>query len=120
MKNALVVALGLTLAATTATAQVPANIEAELMKIGQIVDPACTAKLYRPLMPANDYNTYWRPGASAPAGTNPLYPGITVARDQQFGPNSKDVVDIFMAGKGGGNRNRPGYWPGGGGNKNTE
>jgi hypothetical protein len=36
------------------SAQVPAAIEAELRKIGQIVAPACTAKLYRPLMPMND------------------------------------------------------------------
>ena len=42
-------------------AQVPPDIEAGLRKIGQIVDPACTAKLYRPLMPKNDYNTYWPP-----------------------------------------------------------
>ena len=28
-----------------------------LLKIGRIVDPACTAKLYRPLMPANDINS---------------------------------------------------------------
>ena len=37
-----------------AQAQVPANIEAGLQKIGHIVDPSCTAKLYRPLMPKND------------------------------------------------------------------
>jgi len=67
-------------AAGTARAQVPPDIEAGLRKIGQIVDPGCTAKLYRPLMPVNDYNTYWPPGASAPANLNPLYPGITIAR----------------------------------------
>ncbi|PYR85960.1 MAG: hypothetical protein DMG19_14010, partial [Acidobacteria bacterium] len=53
--------------AATADAQVPPDIAAGLRKIGQIVDPACTAKLYRPLMPKNDYNDYWPPGASAPA-----------------------------------------------------
>src|SRR5713101_7022893 len=94
----------LLVAAGPAGAQVPADIEEGLKKIGQIVDPACTAKLYRPLMPANDFNTYWPPGASAPATTNPLYPGITIARDQSFGPNSKDVVDVFTADKGGDNR----------------
>src|SRR5262245_49473992 len=83
------------LVATLAHAQVPANIEEGLKKIGQIVDPACTAKLYRPLMPKNDYNTYWPPDASAPASTAQLYPGITIARDQSFGPDPKDVVDIF-------------------------
>ena len=49
-----------------AQAQVPPDIEAALRKIGQIVDPPCTAKLYRPLMPKNDFNTYWPVGAPAP------------------------------------------------------
>jgi hypothetical protein len=101
----------------TARAQVPPDIEAGLLKIGQIVDPGCTAKLYRPLMPVNDYNTYWPPGASAPANLKPLYPGITVAHDQPFGPNAKDVVDIFTADKGGDNRPVLIYVPGGAGNK---
>ena len=79
------------LVAGTVQAQVPPNIEAELRKIGQIVDPPCTAKLYRPLMPANDINST----------ATPLYPGITIARDVSFGPNPKDVVDIFTADKGG-------------------
>jgi hypothetical protein len=101
-------ALGLAaLAVGTAQAQVPPNIEAELKKIGQIVDPPCTAKLYRPLMPANDVNST----------ATPPYPGITVARDVSFGPNPKDVVDIFTADKGGGNRPVLMYIPGGGGNK---
>jgi hypothetical protein len=104
-------------AAATARAQVPPDIEAGLRKIGQIVDPGCTAKLYRPLMPVNDYNTYWPPGASAPANVKPLYPGITVARDQPFGPNTKDVVDIFSADRGGDNRPVLIYVPGGAGNK---
>src|SRR5262245_52657905 len=104
-------------AATTVRAQVPADIEAGLIKIGQIVDPACTAKLYRPLMPINDYNTYWPPGAAAATNTSPLYPGITIARDQQFGPNAKDLVDIFTADKGGENRTVLIYVPGGAGNK---
>lgn len=88
-------------------AQVPADIEAGLLKIGQIVDPGCTAKLYRPLMPVNDINS----------NVTPLYPGITIARDVSFGPNPKDVVDIFTADKGGGNRTVLIYVPGGAGNK---
>lgn len=103
--------------ATAAQAQVPANIEAELRKIGQIVDPACTAKLYRPLMPKNDFNTYWPADAPAPVSTSPLYPGITIARDQPFGPNPKDVLDIFSAEKGGSSRPVLIYVPGGAGNK---
>jgi len=98
-------------------AQVPADIEAQLIKIGQIVDPACTAKLYRPLMPKNDFNTYWPPDAPKPVSTAALYPGITITRDQSFGPDMKDVLDIFTADKGGGNRPVLIYVPGGGGNK---
>src|ERR1019366_96654 len=66
-----------TLMALTAQAQVPQILEAELKKIGQIVDPGCTAKLYRPLMPVNDYNS----------NVTPLYTGITLARDVSFGLN---------------------------------
>jgi triacylglycerol lipase len=88
-------------------AQVPPNIEAELKKIGQIVDPPCTAKLYRPLMPENDVNTK----------VTPLYPGISIARDVSFGPNPKDVVDIFTATKGPASRTVLMYVPGGAGNK---
>ncbi len=103
--------------AATADAQVPPDIAAGLRKIGQIVDPACTAKLYRPLMPKNDYNDYWPLGASAPANPAPLYPGVTIARDLSFGPHPRDLVDIFSPDKGTGNRTVLIYVPGGGGNK---
>src|ERR1700724_548032 len=82
------------LLASIGQAQVPPNIEAALIKIGHIVDPACTAKLYRPLMPANDINS----------NATPLYPGITITRDVSFGPHPKDLIDIFTADKGGANR----------------
>jgi len=95
------------LAAVPASAQVPADIEAGLIKIGQIVDPACTAKLYRPMMPANDITST----------VTPIYPGITIERDVSFGPNPKDVVDIFAADKGAANRPVLIYVPGGAGNK---
>ena len=66
----------------TAAAQVPPDIEAGLKKIGQIVDPACTAKFYRPLMPKNDYNTYWPVDATAAVKLDaPLYPDVALARD---------------------------------------
>jgi hypothetical protein len=93
--------------AGVASAQIPTNIEAELRKIGQIVDPPCTAKLYRPLMPANDINS----------SVTPLYPGITIARDVSFGPNPKDILDIFTADKGPKSRPVLMYIPGGAGNK---
>jgi len=101
----------------TAEAQVPPDIATGLRKIGQIVDPACTAKLYRPLMPKNDYNSYWPVGASAPANVGQLYPGVTIARDVSFGPHSKDLLDIFSPAKGAGDRTVLIYVPGGGGNK---
>src|SRR5438477_3562788 len=95
------------LAAGIGHAQVPANIEAGLQKIGHIVDPACTAKLYRPLMPKNDINS----------NVTPLYPGIAITRDVSFGPHPKDLIDIFTADKGGPNRPVLMYLPGGAGNK---
>jgi hypothetical protein len=97
----------LSFAVVGAQAQVPANIEAGLVKMGHIVDPPCTAKLYRPLLPANDITS----------SASPLYPGITVVRDASFGPNPKDVVDIFSAEKGPESRPVLIYVPGGGGNK---
>jgi hypothetical protein len=93
--------------AGSAHAQVPEAIYQGMLKIGPIVDPSCTAKLYRPLMPANDYN----------AGATPLYPGITIHRDLIFGSNPKDLVDVFVADKGGASRPVIIYVPGGGGNK---
>jgi triacylglycerol lipase len=101
----------------TASAQVPPDIADGLKKIGQIVDPACTARLYRPLMPKNDYNTYWPANASAPTFKGQLYPGITITRDQSFGPHPKDLLDIFLADAGSGNRPVLIFVPGGGGNK---
>jgi hypothetical protein len=97
----------LALGAAALYAQVPPDIEAGLQKIGPIVDPPCTAKLYRPLMPKNDINS----------NVTPLYPGITLVRDASFGPNPKDVVDIFYADKGPASRPVLMYIPGGGGNK---
>ncbi len=107
MKHFLGVVLAVSLGVVAAEAQVPADIEAGLVKMGHIVDPPCTAKLYRPLMPANDVRS----------NANPLYPGITVVRDASFGPNPKDVVDIFTADKGPASRPVLIYVPGGGGNK---
>jgi hypothetical protein len=116
MRYALLLTLALAVPAS-ASAQVPANIEAQLLKIGQVVDPSCTAKLYRPLMPMNDFNTYWPPDAPSPVSKAPLYPGLTIVRDQSFGPNTKDVLDIFVGEKGGSSRPVVIYVPGGGGNK---
>jgi hypothetical protein len=105
--NVLCACLAISFAAVTAQAQVPADIETQLVKMGHIVDPPCTAKLYRPLMPANDVRS----------DATPLYPGITVVRDASFGPDPKDVVDIFTADKGPASRPVLIYVAGGPGNK---
>lgn len=106
-KNANVAILATAALVAVAHGQVPPEIEAGLRKIGQIVDPPCTARLYRPLMPANDINS----------NVTPLYPGITLARDISFGPHPKDLIDIFTADKGGASRPVFIYVPGGAGNK---
>src|SRR5215469_9788488 len=101
-----------------ARAEVPEPIYQQLKKMGQVVDVSCTAKLYRPMMPANDYNTWWPPGAAAPDPSKAkLYPGVTIVRDAKFGPNTKDVVDIFYGDKGADKRPVLIYVPGGAGNK---
>jgi hypothetical protein len=99
--------LAMSVAVVAAEAQVPANIEAGLVTMGHIVDPPCTAKLYRALMPANDITS----------DATPVYPGITVVRDASFGANPKDVVDIFAADKGPASRAVLIYVAGGPGNK---
>src|SRR4051794_22995866 len=88
--------------AAAALAQVPADIEAQLVKMGHIVDPACTARRYRPLRPAN----------ASPTPAAPLCPGVASARDISFGSNAKDVVGVFAADKGGGKRTVLMYIPG--------
>jgi triacylglycerol lipase len=95
------------LAPTGAQAAVPPDIEAGLQRIGRIVDPACTAKLYRPLMPRVDITS----------DAQPLYPGISIARNVAFGPDARDVVDIFSADKGAASRPVLVYVPGGLGQK---
>jgi len=100
-------AAALALGASIAQAQPPADIEAALIKIGPIVDPVCTARLYRPLMPANDITSK----------VAPLYPGVRITRNQAFGPDPKDVVDIFSGRSGPAKRTVLVYVPGGAGNK---
>ena len=120
MKNLLSgLAAAIILVAMTARvhAEWPANVEAELRKLGRVVEPGCTAKLVRAFYPKNDYNTYWPANASAPTFKGQLYPGITITRDQSFGPHPKDLLDIFVADAGSGNRPVLIFVPGGGGNK---
>src|SRR5580698_8682041 len=88
-------------------AEPPADIESALVKIGPIVDPVCTAKLYRPLMPKADITS----------NLPQPYPGITVTRNQSFGTDPKDVIDIFSASSDPTKRTVLVYVPGGAGNK---
>jgi len=106
VRRAALIALA-SLVTGVALAQVPPNTEAALKKIGPIVDPACTADLYRPLMPKNDITS----------DAHPLYAGIAIARNQSFGPDPDDVVDVFTADLGPSSRPVLIYVPGGGGNK---
>jgi acetyl esterase/lipase len=104
--------------AGSAQAAVPEPVYQQLKKIGQVVDVSCTAKLYRPMMPRNDYNTWWPKGADAPIKSKAkLYPGVTIVRDAKFGANPKDLVDIFYGDKGAKSRPVFIYVPGGAGNK---
>src|SRR5215471_9823890 len=100
-----------------AQAQVPPLVEAELVKLGHIVEPGCTAKLYRPLFGKNDYNTYWPVDADMPNKTLKLFPGVTVLRDISYGPQPKDLIDLFVPDKAGANRTVLIFVPGGAGNK---
>src|ERR1700761_2998360 len=101
-----------------AAAEVPEPLYQQLKAIGQVVDVSCTAKLYRPMMPASDYNTWWAPGAAAPdASKAKLYPGVTIVRDAKFGANAKDLVDIFYGDQGPAKRPVFIYVAGGAGNK---
>jgi hypothetical protein len=112
-----VAALAALTTAGTLQAQVPPAVQAELVKMGRVVDPGCTAKLYRPLFDKNDYNTYWPVDAAAPNKDVKLYKGVTVLRDVSYGPQPKDLIDVFVPEKGRSNRTVFIFVPGGGGNK---
>jgi triacylglycerol lipase len=82
-----------------AWAQVPPDIAKQLVAIGRGVCVPETAQLYRPLHP------------------NPPYKGVSISRDISFGPDPKNVLDVFSAEKGGGSRPVLIYVSGGAGNK---
>jgi hypothetical protein len=117
MLAALAVSLFITCRAVRA--QVPAKIEAQLQKMGHIVDPGCTAVLYRSMMPKKDIvdQLAEMKATGKPSNEVNIYPGITIYRDMSFGPDPKDVVDIFTAEKGPASRPVLLYVPGGVGNK---
>jgi hypothetical protein len=86
-------------AAGLSAAAVPPDIAKELITIGRGVCVPETAQLYRPLQP------------------NPPYSGVSISRDISFGPDPKDVLDVFAPEKGGGSRPVLLYVSGGAGNK---
>src|SRR6266853_6944886 len=69
-----------------AGAQVPPDIAKQLVAIGRGVCVPETAQVYRPLHP------------------NPPYTGVSIARDISFGPDPKNVLDVFAPEKGAGAR----------------
>ena len=85
--------------ARMASAQVPAEIAKQLIAIGRGVCVPETAQLYRPLH------------------ADPPYAGVTIARDLSFGPDPKNVLDVFASEKGGSSRPVLIYVSGGAGNK---
>ena len=101
MKSKLSFAVMLITAAGLALAEVPPDIAKALVAVGRGVCVAETAQLYRPLHP------------------NPPYPGlgVAIARDLSFGPDPKNVVDVFSPEEGGGSRPVLIYVAGGAGNK---
>jgi acetyl esterase/lipase len=84
---------------STAQAQVPPDIAAQLRAIGTGVCVPETAKIYGPLQP------------KAP------YPGVTVVPDISYAPDPRTIMDVFAPEKGGGNRPVLIFVSGGGGNK---
>ena len=82
-----------------AFAAVPPDIASQLKEMGQVVNPAGTAKLYRPLQPT------------------PPYPGVKVERDIKYFQDDRTVLDVFAPEKGGGSRPVLIYVSGGAGNK---
>jgi len=86
-------------AAGMAQAQVPPEIARQLVAIGRGVCVPETAQVYRPLH------------------SNPPYSGVSITRDISFGPDPKNVLDVFASEKGGGSRPVLIYVSGGAGNK---
>jgi len=80
-------------------AAVPPDIATQLKDMGRVVNPAGTAKLYRPLQP------------KAP------YPGVKIEREIKYGIDPRMVLDVFAPEKGGGSRPVLIYVAGGAGNK---
>ena len=77
----------------------PPEIAKQLITIGRGVCVPETAQLYRPLHPS------------------PPYSGVSINRDVSFGPDPKNVLDVFTGDEAGGSRTVLIYVSGGPGNK---
>ncbi len=67
------------LGSTPASAQMPADIAEKIAVIGRVVDPGKTGAIYGPLQEKEPYA------------------GIKVARDVKYGPDPRNIVDVFTA-----------------------
>jgi acetyl esterase/lipase len=76
--TAALAALG-TLACSQAMAQMPPDIAEKIAAIGRVVAPEKTAEIYTPLQEKEPYA------------------GIKVARDLKYGPDARNIVDVFTA-----------------------
>lgn len=86
-------------AASVAFAQVRPNVAKQLVNVGRGVCVPETAQIYNPLqLPADNK-------------------GLTIERDQSFGPAPQNVLDVFSGEKGGNSRTVLVYVSGGAGNK---
>src|SRR5437016_774223 len=67
------------LACSPAMAQMPPDIAEKIAAIGRVVDPAKTGEIYTPLHEKEPYS------------------GIKVTRDVKYGPDPRNIVDVFTA-----------------------
>ncbi len=67
--------------ASVAHAQVPPEVGEQIRKIGRVIAPPPTAKIYAPLHPKN------------------IYPGVDARRDIKYGSDARHLLDIATTGK---------------------
>ena len=72
-----IIAAGL-MAPAAARAQMPPDIVAKIAALGRVVDPDNTGKIYAPLQ------------------EHEPYAGIKVSRDVKYGPDPRNLIDIFV------------------------
>lgn len=95
-------AFGFSVAALPAIGQVPPDIETQLKQIGRVVDAAGTARIYGPLL------------------ANQAYSGVAFTRDQSYGPDPRNILDVAAPAQMTGTRPVLIYVPGGVGNKKLD